>query len=610
MRLGTKHICGDQGRVVNNWRIWACTAAVALIVVTGSLHPVPSSAQSSTDVASSPHLGYGINVRNEDKIGSLFSPLGFEWLKLWEEYGPLPTTRYPYQVLFLIDCYSRSGDLDGWQNDVRALAIAGKGLVEAYEICNEPNFARWVHKDVDPYQAPDPALYVEMLQIAYETIKEVDPGAIVVSAGLAPVGRIQGTCNGWAGNNCQAMDEREYARQMFLLGAGDYFDVFGYHPYGFAYSPETDPDSVGNGFAFRGAEIMYDMMTEHGLGDKQVWATEFSWLRDPSYDPDPAGWCHRVPEYENSFGWMDMSEARQSDYFVRAFQYADANWPWMGVMVVWNLDWYNYNWMCEASRFFSVRKDDGTALGTPALAYGALAAMEKQPGHFGPRLVVTPTLVSFHTEDVAPQVLTAEVTPLNAGFQVLTWTATLKPGGSLTPTWPVTSALQGVPLTVTVDSSTYAAGASYTATLAISSTAPGVLDVPQMVTVTLDVEQTAPRLSVQPDVTFLADVDEPGVITATVTPLNLGGGVLTWTATAVPGKEVVPVLPVSTGQQGDPMPIVVDTTGYALGTFDGLITVSASPPETLDSPQTVSVTLMVVPEIHRIHLPLVLRATP
>ena len=70
---------------MNNWRIWTCAAVVVLIVAASSLHPVPSTARPSTDVASSPHLGYGINVRNEDKVGSLFSPLGFEWLKLWEE---------------------------------------------------------------------------------------------------------------------------------------------------------------------------------------------------------------------------------------------------------------------------------------------------------------------------------------------------------------------------------------------------------------------------------------------------------------------------------------------------------------------------------------------
>jgi len=399
---------------MRNWRVWVCAAAVVLVVAASGLGSTRPSLGQVADPSLSPHLGYGINVRFQQHVESLFAPLGFEWLKLWEEYDSLPTTRYPYQVLFLIDCYGRSGDLHAWRNDVRAIATAGKGLVEAYEICNEPNFAQWVNKDVDPHVPPDPALYVQMLQVAYETIKEVDPAAIVASAGLAPVGRIQGTCNGWSGNNCSAMDEREYARQMLLLGAGDYLDAFGYHPYGFAYSPETDPYSVSNGFAFRGAEVMYGILEDHGLGDTQIWATEFSWLRDPSYDPDPAGWCHLVAEYENNFGWMDMSEANQADFFTRAFQYADEHWPWMGALIVWNLDWYNYNWLCEPSRYFSVRKNNGTDLGAPAPAYDSLAVMEKRPGHFGPRLVVTPTLLSFQAEEAEPQVFEGVVTPLNA----------------------------------------------------------------------------------------------------------------------------------------------------------------------------------------------------
>lgn len=595
---------------MNNWRIRSCATVVALVLAAGGLGPLPSSARQVASVASAPHLGYGINVRDQGKVDSLFAPLGFEWLKLWEEYGPLPTMRYPYQVLFLIDCYSRSGDLEEWRDEVRALAAAGRGLVEAYEICNEPNFAQWVHKDVDPHQPPDPALYVQMLQVAYETIKEVDPDAIVVSAGLAPVGRIQGTCNGWSGNDCQAMDEREYARQMLILGAGDYFDAFAYHPYGFASSPEVDPESVGNGFAFRGAEIMHDIMDDDGVGDKQIWATEFSWLRDPSYDPAPAGWCHHDPVFIANLEWMDVSELQQSDYMVRAFEYADENWPWMGVMVVWNLDWYDYNWICEASRFFSVRKDDSSALGAPALAYDALAVMEKRPGHFGPRLVVTPTLVSFHTEDVSPQVLEAAVTPLNTGFGVLTWTVTLDPGASLTPTLPVTMAVQGTPLTVTVDSAGYSAGA-FTATIEVTSTVPGVLDVPQWVTVTLTVERTQPQLSVRPEtLVFLADVDEPGVITATVMPRNIGGDVMTWTVVAVSGMDVTPVLPIPTGPEGTRIPVVVDSTGYSLGTYLGSITVTADPPDTLDSPQTITTTLMVLPEVFQVYVPLALRSGP
>jgi len=500
---------------MKDWRTWMRIGVIAaLVAVTGGLGTALLPARAEIP----PHLGYGINVRFQSHVDPLFAPLGFEWLKLWEEYDPIPTTRYPYQVLFLIDCTQRSGDLEEWGEAVEAIAEAGRGLVEAYEICNEPNRARWLNRDVSPFSPdPDPGLYVQMLQMAYERIKAVDPAAIIVSAGLAPVGRIKGTCDGWSGNNCEAMDEQEYARQMFLLGAGDYFDAFGYHPYGFAYAPETDPDSVSNGFAFRSVEVMHDLLEEHNLGHKPVWATEFSWLRDPSYDDGydgvvPGG-CHSRPEYRDVFDWMDVPEVQQANYITRAFQYADENWPWMGAMFVWNLDWHDYGWLCEPSRYFSVRKDDGTDPGAPALAYSALISMTKRPGYFGPRLSVKPAAL-----------------------------------------------------------------------------------------------------------TFLADVDEPGVITATLRPWNAGYRVFTWTAsvavglqvtgTGTVGVQVTPTLAITTGLQGTPLTVTVDSTGYTTGTYIGSITVTATTTDVLDAPRVVPVTLFVVPEVYRVYLPVALRSAP
>ena len=533
---------------MKSWRLCVCIGAIAaLAAMTCGLLATPPLAyadpQPSPPSLPSPHLGYGINVRDPGVVDSLFAPLGFEWLKLWEEYGTeqaptLPQARYPYKVLFLIDCTGRSGDLEAWGEAVEAIATAGKSLVEAYEICNEPNRSGWLNAGVSPAQ-PDPGLYVRMLQVAYERIEAVDAGAIVVSAGLAPVGRIQDTCARWRGNNCQVMDEQEYARQMLLLGAGDSCDAFGYHPYGFAYEPERAPDELppdddGNGFAFRGVEAMYALLEQHGLGYKPVWATEFSWLRDPHEDGALPGWCHRIGDYENPFGWMDVPEVQQADYITRAFQYADEHWPWMGAMFVWNLDWYDYGWQCDPARYFSVLKVDytvynphavfwqpdnlvtppGTGAGSTAesivaapytmtLAYDALVAMEKRPGHFGPRLAVLP-----------------------------------------------------------------------------------------------------------PALTIVADVDEPGTLTGVVVPLNAGYGVFTWTATVVAGMQVTPTLAVTTGLQGTPLTVTVDSTGYVTGTFMGAIAVTGVTTDVLDAPQVVTVTLRVVPELYRVYLPVAIRSMP
>jgi hypothetical protein len=580
-------------------------ARPAAVPLPGPLRPIS---------LSSPHLGYGINVRLEDNVDPLFAPLGLEWIKLWEEYEEdPPSERLPYQVLFSIERNGMAVDLDEWGDQVEAIAEAGLGRVEAYEIGNEPNVDRFWGGAV-----PDPGQYVQVLQVAYERIKAIDPAAIVVSAGLAPVGRVEGTCNGWSGNNCIAMDEREYAHHMLLLGAGDYFDAFGYHPYGFAYEPEVAADLVDNGFAFRGTEVMYHLLEQHDLGHKPVWATEFNWLRDWTEDGGMPSRCQ--DEYGAVFGWMEVTGVEQANYITRAFQYADENWPWMGAMFVWNLDWHNYHtWDCEAARYFSVRKEDGTAHGASTLAYEALQSMRKRPGHFGPRLAVEPMALGFVADVAEPGVFTATISPWNAGYRVLTWTATVSAGLGVTPTLAITTGHQGRPLTVTVDSTSYSTGV-FTGSIIVSATTTDVADAPQTVPVTLTVEQLVPRLAVEPPTTsFLADLREPRVFTGVVVPTNTGYHVLTWTAsiaagmystgTGTVGRQVTPTLAITTALQGTPLTITLDSTGYATGTFIGLVSITAVPTSVLDSPQLVSVTLHVVPAIRRVYLPLTLRST-
>jgi hypothetical protein len=265
---------------------------------------------------------------------------------------------------------------------------------------------------------------------------------------------------------------------------------------------------------------MHDLLEQHDLGHKPVWATEFSWLRDPSEDGARPGWCHRRDEYEDYFGWMDVPEIRQANYITRAFEYADAHWPWMGAMFVWNLDWYDYGWLCDPARYFSVLKVDYADYGlydldpgyteemfpyttyvgaspapyTTALAYDALAAMEKRPGHFGPRLAVVPPSLDLWAGVDEPRVLTGVLVPLNTGYRVFTWTATVaagmqgtgKVGVQVTPTLVITAGVQGTPMTATLDSAGYATG-TFTGVISVAATTTDVLDAPQAVTVTLRV---------------------------------------------------------------------------------------------------------------------------
>jgi hypothetical protein len=125
-------------------------------------------------------------------------------------------------------------DVDAYVAFVTRVAQRYQDRVEAYVIWNEPNLAQeWGG------QRPDPAGYAELLRAVYGAVKEGDPQALVVSAGLAPTNRVDET----------AMDDRVYLEGVCEAGAGEFFDVLGAHPYGFAYGPD-DPHGGHEGLNF------------------------------------------------------------------------------------------------------------------------------------------------------------------------------------------------------------------------------------------------------------------------------------------------------------------------------------------------------------------------
>ena len=114
---------------------------------------------------------------------------------------------------------------------VYAMASRYKGRIQAYEIWNEPNLAReWGDRP------PNAAEYVALLRVAYRRIKEADPNATVITAGLAPTGT----------GLPHAIPDAQYLREMYQAGVKNYFDVLGVHAPGYKAAPETSPDEVQN----------------------------------------------------------------------------------------------------------------------------------------------------------------------------------------------------------------------------------------------------------------------------------------------------------------------------------------------------------------------------
>ncbi|MCQ3976323.1 MAG: hypothetical protein DPW09_23080 [Anaerolineae bacterium] len=213
-------------------------------------------------------------------------------------------------------------NLQDFADFAAAVATRYKGRVDAYQIWNEPNLAReWGNRPPNP---------------AYDA------------------------------------------------GAKPYFDALGAHGAGFASPPETDPAEVARTpglanpgdfkpennvpeelrrvYCFRHVEDVRAIMVNNGDADKKVVLLEFGWTIDPRPD--------------SPYKWHAVSPEQQAQYFVRAYEYAKANWqPWIGVMsliYVANPQWT----LQDEQTYWSIVYPTYPEL-TAAPAYYALQSMPK-----------------------------------------------------------------------------------------------------------------------------------------------------------------------------------------------------------------------------------------
>jgi len=185
--------------------------------------------------------------------------------------------------------------------------------------------------------------------------------ALVVAADLASTGGDGGLT---------AMDDVEFLRRLYQAGAQPFFDVLGSHPYGFADPP--DRRNANQVTDFQRAADQRAVMVAFGDTQKPIWATEFGWLLSPAIEGHP--------EYVNDplwsgRQWQIVTPEQQAQYLMAAYQYAYQNWPWMGLLFVFNLDYSTVPWYPppEPMRFYSLLNADRT----PRPAYLALRQMPK-----------------------------------------------------------------------------------------------------------------------------------------------------------------------------------------------------------------------------------------
>lgn len=233
-----------------------------------------------------------------------------------------------------------------------------RGQVAAYEIWNEPNIGLETGGQVSVSR------YVATLKAGYTAVKKNDAGAVVVTGGTSPTGITNGT---------QVMEDVKFVEECYKYNNGEwrnYFDALGVHPGGHGNSPDEfwpldKPTDTTRGwtnhpsFYFRRFENHRDIMLRYGDAAKQIWLTEFGWTTQ-----------NAARGYE--YGAL-VSEQKQADYVVRAFQRGKTKYNYIGVMMLWNLNFSMVVPHTDEKAPWSMLRQDGS----PRPVYLAVKALNK-----------------------------------------------------------------------------------------------------------------------------------------------------------------------------------------------------------------------------------------
>lgn len=228
-----------------------------------------------------------------------------------------------------------------------ARALAGRygQSIDHYQVWDEPNiYPHWGERDADPQG------YLALLTAVGAALRDADPGAVIVAAGLAPTTETSG----------RNLSEVLFLRGLYEAGGRQAFDVVAAKPYGFWSGPD-DRDVSPETLNYSRLLALREEMVRHGDAAKPVWAVSWGW------NALPEGWQGQPSPWGN-----DEAE-RQHDRDLAAIERARREWPWLSLM-------------CYAAWQPAVPADDpmwGLALldadGAPGPLYTRLQALAQAP---------------------------------------------------------------------------------------------------------------------------------------------------------------------------------------------------------------------------------------
>ncbi|MBI5668706.1 MAG: cellulase family glycosylhydrolase [Chloroflexi bacterium] len=243
-------------------------------------------------------------------------------------------------------------DVQDVVNYAVAVAERYKGRLYYYQIWNEPNiYPEWGN------QAVNPEAYTDLLCRTYTALKAVDPAIVVISGPLSPTVSL----------SAENLNDFIFLQRMYDAGAGKCFDVMSAQGYGF-YSGPTDRRLRPMTLTYARHIYIRDIMVANGDAHKPIWISEAAWNAQPE---DPT----IVQIQYGNFGIV--SEEQAARYMPLAYQRAQAEWPWVGVIFYWFFKQEDDSRRNQASYYFRMVEPDFT----PLPVYESMKAyITRQPG--------------------------------------------------------------------------------------------------------------------------------------------------------------------------------------------------------------------------------------
>jgi hypothetical protein len=203
-----------------------------------------------------------------------------------------------------IGTHAPADDLNDYADFVEAVVSRYQGRIHYYQLWNEPNiYPEWGEQPVDP------EAFTQLLCSGYQRAKEVDPNSVILAGALSPTIALDG----------RDLNDLVFLQRMYDAGVADCFDILSAQGYGL-WSGPTDQRLRPTVINYAHAVLLRDLMVANDDAHKAIWISEAGWNTVPESMDDPYG---------------RVSDEEQARYAVQAYERAQSDWPWAGVVNYW-----------------------------------------------------------------------------------------------------------------------------------------------------------------------------------------------------------------------------------------------------------------------------------